>query len=43
MDNPHNRTDSEIQGLVKAVGSFATSTGVKLMMLQQLLNSPDKE
>lgn len=41
MDNPHNRTDSEIQGLVEAIGIVATSTGVKLMMLQQLLNSPN--
>ncbi len=40
MDNPHNRTDSEVQGLVEAVGSTAASTGVKLMMIQQALNSP---
>ena len=41
MDNPHNRTDAEIKELVAAVGSVETSTGVKLMMLQQQLNSPN--
>ncbi len=43
MDNPHNRTASEVQGLVEAIGSSAASTGVKLMMLQQALNAPNKE
>ena len=40
MDNPYNRTDSEVQELVTNIGSAATSTGVKLMMIQQALNSP---
>lgn len=42
MDNPYNRTDSEVQELVTNIGSVATSTGVKLMMIQQALNSPNE-
>ena len=40
LDNPHGRSEVEVDTLVSAAGGMNISTGVKLMWVQTMLNRP---
>ena len=40
LDNPHNRNAAEVEALVLEAGGIIAAAGIKLMLVQTMLNRP---